>query len=57
MPLAHGEPMDVALTWAPINSMSVVQQLGAQAGLLHQDEIKEWLSKAPAEYVVKEVTE
>lgn len=55
--LAQGKTMDEALTWAPINSMNVVQKLGAQAGLLHQDEIKEWLAKAPAEYIVKEIAE
>lgn len=53
--LAQGESMDTALTWAPVNSASVVQQLGAQAGLLHADELKQWLAKAPAEYVVTEV--
>lgn len=53
--LALGEPMDTALTWAPINSMSVVQKLGAQAGLLHREEINRYLHTAPADYVVKEM--
>jgi ribokinase len=48
--LAMGEPMDTALTWAPINSMSVVQQLGAQKGLLSLDKLKEYLAQAPEEY-------
>jgi ribokinase len=48
--LALGESMDTALTWAPVNSASVVQKLGAQAGLLRIDELKEWLSKAPEDY-------
>jgi len=39
-----------ALKWAPINSMSVVQHIGAQKGLLSREEIEEWLRKAPAEY-------
>ncbi len=53
--LAQGKSMDTALTWAPVNSASVVQKLGAQAGLLHADELKQWLDKAPDDYVVKEV--
>jgi ribokinase len=48
--LAMGEPMDTALTWAPINSMSVVQQLGAQKGLLSLDKLKGYLAQAPEEY-------
>jgi sugar/nucleoside kinase (ribokinase family) len=53
--LAHGESMDVALTWAPINSMSVVQKLGAQAGLLRKKEIKRYLQTAPADYYPQEL--
>ncbi len=55
--LALGESMDTALTWAPINSMNVVQKLGAQAGLLSIDEIKEFLDTAPDDYKVTEVSE
>lgn len=50
--LALGKSMDDALTWAPINSMSVVQQLGAQAGLLRRDEIQKFLDDAPEDYKV-----
>ena len=53
--LALGEPLEVALNWAPINSMSVVQKLGAQAGLLRRDEIDEYLKNAPQEYKSKEL--
>jgi sugar/nucleoside kinase (ribokinase family) len=52
--LALGQPMEVALQWAPINSMSVVQKLGAQAGLLNRDEIAEYLATAPEGYDAKE---
>jgi ribokinase len=55
--LAQGESMDTALTWAPINSMSVVQKLGAQAGLLHKDELKKYLAEAPEWYKVTGVNE
>ncbi len=50
--LALGESMDTALTWAPINSMSVVQAIGAQAGLLHTEKIQEYLKHAPEDYKV-----
>lgn len=50
--LAMGESMDTALTWAPINSMSVVQKLGAQAGLLSKEKILDYLKKAPEDYKV-----
>jgi sugar/nucleoside kinase (ribokinase family) len=55
--LAHGESLETALRWAPINSMSVVQKLGAQAGLLHPDELQKLVDEAPADYVAKDLTE
>jgi sugar/nucleoside kinase (ribokinase family) len=48
--LALGEPLETALRWAPINSMSVVQQLGAQAGLLSREKIEGLLQDAPETY-------
>lgn len=48
--LALGESMDTALTWAPINSASVVQKLGAQAGLLNREAIEQFLVDAPEWY-------
>ncbi len=53
--IAAGEPLETALAWAPINSMNVVQHIGAQAGLLSLDEIKRYLAEAPEDYKVKEV--
>lgn len=55
--LAMGETMDTALTWAPINSMSVVQELGAQKGLLSLDKLKKYLASAPEDYKLTDVTE
>lgn len=52
--LAKGETMEDAIRWAPVNSASVVQQLGAQKGLLTSAELNDWLSKAPDWYVVSE---
>ena len=48
--LAKGHNLESALTWAPINSMSVVQKTGAQGGLLKEHELEEWLRKAPDWY-------
>lgn len=53
--LALGKTIEEALTLSPINSMNVVQHIGAQAGLLTQEELKSWLDKAPKEYVIKEI--
>ena len=53
--LAMGESLETALRWAPINSMSVCQGLGAQAGLLSREKIEEWLDKAPEDYQIKEL--
>ena len=55
--LARGESMDMALTWAPINSAYVVQHIGAQKGLLHYDELQEYLNNAPDWYVVSDLVE
>jgi len=48
--LAKGHNLESALQWAPINSMSVVQKVGAQAGLLTESELEDWLKKAPDWY-------
>ncbi|HSW66383.1 MAG TPA: carbohydrate kinase family protein [Bacillota bacterium] len=47
---AKGLSLEEALLWAPINSMSVVQKVGAQAGLLSEKKLLEWLHKAPKGY-------
>jgi len=48
--LAKGHNLESALTWAPINSMSVVQAVGAQTGLLSEHKLEEWLKQAPEWY-------
>jgi len=53
--LANGKSLEEALLWGPINSMSVVQYVGAQKGLLTQEKLEEYLKKAPAEYKVSEI--
>jgi sugar/nucleoside kinase (ribokinase family) len=44
-----------ALRYAPINSMNVVQNIGAQKGLLTMSEIETWLGNAPADYKITEI--
>jgi len=45
-----GKSIPEALSWGPINSMSVVQHIGAQKGLLTRDELLSHLASAPADY-------
>lgn len=51
--LVKGLSLEEALLWAPINSMSVVQHVGAQEGLLAEKQLLEWLHHAPRDYHVK----
>jgi ribokinase len=48
--LIKGNNIEGALQWAPINSMSVVQKVGAQAGLLSESELNEFLRNSPDWY-------
>jgi ribokinase len=48
--IALGKSPEEALAWGPINSMSVVQYVGAQAGLLTREKLEEYLANRPAEY-------
>lgn len=51
--LGLGKTLAEALLWGPINSMSVVQHVGAQKGLLTREELERFLAEAPAEYRVE----
>ncbi len=53
--LILGKTLHEALSWAPINSMSVVQQVGAQKGLLTREKLEEYLKNAPAEYKLSKI--
>jgi len=53
--LALGHDVKTALAWGPINSMSVVQYIGAQKGLLSRDTLEKYLADAPEDYVPKRV--
>lgn len=48
--LELGIPFEQALLWGPINSMSVVQYIGAQEGLLTREKIEQYLKDAPEHY-------
>lgn len=48
--LIKGFDLEGALQWAPINSMSVCQQVGAQAGLIDEDQMEQYLKSAPDWY-------
>lgn len=53
--IAHGKDIRTALIWGSINSMSVCQEIGAQRGLLTEQELNSWIEKAPATWVVTTV--
>ncbi len=53
--LVKGNTIEGALQWAPINSMSVVQKVGAQAGLLNEEELEQLLKQAPAWYKAEQL--
>jgi sugar/nucleoside kinase (ribokinase family) len=53
--LALGKTLKEALLWGPINSMSVVQYIGAHEGLLTEKKIAEYLKTAPTDYVLKKI--
>ncbi len=48
--LAKGNTLEGALQWAPINSMNVVQHVGAQEGLLKEQQLEELLRHSPEWY-------
>ncbi|QQG45380.1 MAG: carbohydrate kinase family protein [Candidatus Sungiibacteriota bacterium] len=53
--LCLGLDVPEALRWAPINSMSVVQYVGAREGLLSRKKLEEYLAEAPADYFPKKI--
>ncbi|MFA6414684.1 MAG: carbohydrate kinase family protein [Candidatus Paceibacterota bacterium] len=51
--LALGKSLTEALLWGPVNSMAVVQEVGAQKGLLSREKLEGYLASAPADYRVE----
>ena len=54
--IARGKDVATALSWGPINSMNVVQYIGAQEGLLTEEKLLEYLKNAPEDYVPKQIS-
>ena len=53
--LALGMSPREAIMWGPINSMSVVQYVGAREGLLSREKLEEFLKNAPENYKPKNI--
>jgi len=53
--VALGKTNEEAIKWASINSMSVVQQIGAQKGLLKRDNIEALLIRAPEDFKLAKI--
>jgi ribokinase len=54
--LALGKDLKTALQWGMINAMSVVQQVGAQKGLLTKAQIEEYMKKASDTFQPKKLS-
>lgn len=53
--LAIGLPLREALLWGPVNAMCVVQDVGAQKGLLTREQLDTYLKNAPETYKISEL--
>src|SRR3989344_2588237 len=53
--IALGKTIPEALSWGPINSMSVVQYIGAQTGLLSRNKLEEYLTNKPESYKISNI--
>ncbi len=53
--LALGKTLPEALAWGGVNAMAVVQQVGANVGLLTREKLEEYLKNAPANYQARKL--
>lgn len=53
--LILGKTLEEALAWGGINSMAVVQQVGANVGLLSREKLEEYLQNAPENYKARKI--
>jgi len=53
--IALGKTPGEALAWGGINSMAVVQHVGANVGLLTREKLEEYLKNAPESYKAKKI--
>jgi ribokinase len=54
--IALGKTVPVAHAWGGINSMAVVQHVGANVGLLTREKLEEYIKNAPEDYQVKKIS-
>jgi sugar/nucleoside kinase (ribokinase family) len=54
--IALGKSPHEALSWGPVNSMSVVQYIGAQKGLLSREQLERYISERPPVYEATQIT-
>lgn len=50
--LIKGKTLEEALLWGAINSASVISKVGAQTGLLHAEEMQQWLDRAHSQGIM-----
>lgn len=53
--LALGKPLEEALLWGPINASAVIQEIGAQKGLLTVAQLEHNLKNPPSRYELQEL--
>jgi len=53
--LALGKPLEEALLWGPVNASAVIQQIGAQKGLLTREQLEHNLKNPPSSYELQEL--
>jgi sugar/nucleoside kinase (ribokinase family) len=53
--LALGLPLEQALLWGPVNASSVIQEIGAQKGLLTRAQLEHNLQNPPAPFALQKL--
>lgn len=53
--LILGKDLPTSLMWGAVNSMAVVQEIGAQKGLLSKEKLEAYLKSAPESFKVKKI--
>jgi sugar/nucleoside kinase (ribokinase family) len=53
--MALEKPLEEVLLWGPVNAMSVCLYVGAQKGLLTQEQILDYLAKASEDYKLRKI--
>lgn len=54
--LALGQPLEEALRWGSVNASAVLQEIGAQKGLLKREQLEKNLAQPPAVFAVERVS-